>query len=395
MEKETFVSNPGVHRFSSNGFQSDALGTSRRAPRSHGNHGGRGRKGSSSHSSSDKTLDGHSRSRNDPGMARKGSTLATGRQGPVDAGTREQVHVPHVAPKELLETIGWNSFFYEETTNLTAALWIKRAYAIVVLINVILLSLDWDFVQSVMPLHLGRETMDPDTLTLLEYIPEHYHKLCMYLWMLHLVGLGVDIFPRFQAFGVFFWYIQFAHSTSCLFDGEDIISRLLAFYLVFFPPKRETSWPMWPFRLVQFQMCLIYFSTGGLKLSGPSWQNGTALYKVTQEDSLYGGYWNPDWMFGYTAPLKFLTHATMCLELGGVVLIWFKETRIPTLLAIIGLHVSIDASMSLNTFHWIMIVGWCSFLVQPAEESKQLSWAWLFQTTRKFVIQLASKEKVD
>jgi hypothetical protein len=191
--------------------------------------------------------------------------------------------------------------------------------------------------------------------------------------------LGLGIAPRFQAFGVFFWFCQFGHHNALLWNGEDNVLRLLAFFLVFFPPPGQKSWPMWPFRLMQFQMCLIFFSSGGLKLSGEYWKNGTALYRVVQNDSLYGGYFNPDWLFGYTAPLKLLTYATMVLEMGGIVFLWFRETRIPTMIAIVGFHLSIDASMNLNSFHWIMIVGWCSFLLQPDDPSKQVAFKPILQ----------------
>lgn len=122
----------------------------------------------------------------------------------------------------------------------------------------------------------------------------------------------------------------------------------------------------WPFRLVQIQMCLIYFSTGGLKWGGKPWVDGYALYQVVHNDSLYGCWVNPDWMFGYTAPLKLLTHATMWQELGIIPLLWFPQTRKVAIFVVIMFHLSLDLTMSLNCFHWVMIIGWCSFLIQPS-----------------------------
>jgi hypothetical protein len=116
---------------------------------------------------------------------------------------------------------------------------------------------------------------------------------------------------------------------------------------------------------MQLQMCLIFFSAGAHKFAGEYWQNGTAMYAVVQGNSLYGGWFNPDWMFGYTVPLKVLTYATLVVESTAIVLLWFRKTRILTLITVIVFHLSIDASMSLNCFHWIMVVGWCSFLIQP------------------------------
>lgn len=121
----------------------------------------------------------------------------------------------------------------------------------------------------------------------------------------------------------------------------------------------------WPFRLMQIEMCLIFFSTGMLKISGPRWANGTAMTFVVQVDDLYGGYFNPDWLFGYERPLRFVTYATMALELTAPILLWFRKTRFTTLLLVTMFHWGIDASMNLNMFHFIMIVGWWSFIIQP------------------------------
>lgn len=116
---------------------------------------------------------------------------------------------------------------------------------------------------------------------------------------------------------------------------------------------------------MQIQICLIYFSTGGLKRGGKPWAEGYALYQVVHNDALYGGFANPEWMFGYTGPLKFLTHATVWHELGIIPLVWFKKTRNMALFAAVMFHLSLDLTMNLNMFHWIMIVGWCTFLIQP------------------------------
>ena len=113
-------------------------------------------------------------------------------------------------------------------------------------------------------------------------------------------------------------------------------------------------------------MCLIYFSAGGLKWGGDQWADGSALYQVVHNDALYGGWFNPEWMFGYTRPLEFLTHATIWHELGVIPLLWFQRTRRIALWAVIGFHLMLDASMNLNTFHYIMIVGWSTFLIQPS-----------------------------
>jgi hypothetical protein len=134
----------------------------------------------------------------------------------------------------------------------------------VVLVNLIFLSLDFEYFICVMPTKEARTTVDSHTWSILEWLPEGESGIalswaCLYLWMFQTVLLGLGIAPRFQAFGVFFWFAQFQAQNNLLWNGEDNAMRLLAFFLTFFPPndgctiwdllskKRSAptkSWPM-------------------------------------------------------------------------------------------------------------------------------------------------------
>lgn len=152
----------------------------------------------------------------------------------------------------------WNDFFFARTCMLGAAATLRAAYAMVVVINLCLLVLDLDFFLNVMPTPLARETMDQDTLTLLVLFKDtvFWPKVFVYMWMIHAIFLGLGIASQLQAFGVFFFHVQMAHHNALLWNGEDFVMRLLAFFLIFFPNshsvlelwsgKRGTiqSWPM-------------------------------------------------------------------------------------------------------------------------------------------------------
>jgi hypothetical protein len=280
----------------------------------------------------------------------------------------------------------WNDFFYTPCDRASDIGGLFRiAYAILMCINYALLGLDYDLffspTRGVMPIQYGRKTMDPDTWSLFTLIPQTdmaYWNV-YYGMMLHIVLLGLGILPRFNLLAVFLWHSSFTHHNNLLWDGEDNVFRLLAFFMLFMPLDQYTIWtflgynhqskeskcPMWPFRLVQIEMCLIYFSTSMLKWTGPEWKDGTALYYVIQLEDLYGGILNPPILFGYLASLKVLTWSSLLLETVAPFAIWWNKTRIPTLICIVTFHISIDVTMNLNCFHWIMILGWMSFLAQP------------------------------
>lgn len=76
-----------------------------------------------------------------------------------------------------------------------------------------------------------------------------------------------------------------------ILDGDDAILKLMCFYLLLSPcgnawsvdakqgnlPKQVVIWPL---RLIQFQIALIYFVSGWVKFYGPEWQDGTVIQTV-------------------------------------------------------------------------------------------------------------------
>jgi hypothetical protein len=103
-----------------------------------------------------------------------------------------------------------------------------------------------------------------------------------------------------------------------------------------------------------------------MKFAGSDWRDGTAMYYVVHMEDHFGKLFHPDLLFGYMGALKFLTYkTTLVLETLAPLFLWFDRTRNATLLSPFVFHLGINLSMNLEMFHWVMIVGWLSFLVQP------------------------------
>ena len=276
----------------------------------------------------------------------------------------------------------WESFFFSRADARVGGL-LRITYAVVCLVNMGLLGLDLDLFYSeagLVPRDAGRAILDPDAWTVFSLLPASDAILWASYWtlMLQLVLLGLGLLPRLQAACVFVWLVSFQHSAIVLFDGEDTVFRLLAFFLIFLPlhrftilewlrgrPAEPATWPIWPFRLAQLQMCLIFVSTFMLKVSAREWWDGSAMYYVVHLDDLYGKLLNPGILFGYVLPLRLMTWGTLLFEATVPVTVWFSRTRMTTLVLLAVFHLGMDLSMNLNLFHWIMLVGWASFLAQP------------------------------
>lgn len=104
--------------------------------------------------------------------------------------------------------------------------------------------------------------------------------------------------PDNEVYTTFNLYMTSFHSHNfVLCDGQDVMFRLWNSLMLFLPlhritiydgfgnkvsetTKRGDSWPLWPFRLWQIELCFIFIGAGLGKLSHERWRNGTAMYHI-------------------------------------------------------------------------------------------------------------------
>lgn len=123
---------------------------------------------------------------------------------------------------------------------------------------------------------------------------------------------------------------------------------------------RPGTVPIWPLQLMRCQIALIYLSSGLWKISYPMWRDGSAVHWALSLNVFHRFPWPVpvDW-----APLiAMLTWGTVLFELFFPVLVYFRITRMPTLLAGIGLHLGLWAAMELGPFSFLMIASYIAFL---------------------------------
>jgi Vitamin K-dependent gamma-carboxylase len=114
-----------------------------------------------------------------------------------------------------------------------------------------------------------------------------------------LVGIGiVSSFllmvgwrSRLTAFTAWLIWVSLWSRNPLILDGDDAILKLMCFYLMLSPCGNAwsvDSWKrnlakrvaVWPLRLIQFQVALIYFVSGWVKFYSPEWQEGTVIQTV-------------------------------------------------------------------------------------------------------------------
>jgi hypothetical protein len=211
------------------------------------------------------------------------------------------------------------------------------------------------------------------------------------------VLLLVGLLSRVNAACVLVWLLSFHNRNVQILDGEDFVFRLIAIFLVLMPcgaawsidawivfglrrwwtgaaPTTSYLRPAWGLRLLQIQMAVIFFSAGLYKLGTEAWFDGTAIYYVARLDDYFGKFPVPTWLFDTPWTVWLMTWGVVLGELLVPVFVWFRETRRLALLVAVLFHLSNEWTMHLFLFHWIMLVGWISFL-QPGD------FAWLRRRT--------------
>ncbi|OBJ35697.1 gamma-carboxylase [Mycolicibacterium mucogenicum] len=190
---------------------------------------------------------------------------------------------------------------------------------------------------------------------------------------------------KLATFLVFLMIMSFERRNPWIFNSGDGLIRILSLYLALSPCGAALSldqrrhfgsfWSaqdikVWPLRLMQVQISIIYITTVIAKLHGDTWQNGSAVsYTLRLDDMLLLP--SPAWVS--TSPLigNVMTWGTLLVEFSIGVLVWNKRWRTRVLIAGVFLHLTILLTMVVGFFSLAIFVLYLSFV--PWERSKALA----------------------
>lgn len=178
-----------------------------------------------------------------------------------------------------------------------------------------------------------------------------------------------------------------------ILHGGDTMLRMLTIYVAVAPsgaalsidrrlalrkgaPVTLALVSLWPQRLVQIQVAIVYFTTVWHKWLGTTWRDGTATWYPSQLHE-FDRFPVPDWL--YQPPfLQITTYGTLAVELALATLVFHSSLRKWVLLAGVILHLYIEYSMNIPLFAAVMISSYVSFY-----EGDEVS-RWLERTRKRF-----------
>jgi hypothetical protein len=187
-------------------------------------------------------------------------------------------------------------------------------------------------------------------------------------------GLLLGVAPRLCSAVVFAVHVSLHHRNPYVFNSGDRLFLMLAGLGMFLPLgrvgsltsrfRRAQSAPaarppasVWSQRLIQLQICHLYWFSCLAKLKHEGWQRGLAMREVLASPPF--AEW-PMQVDGWLSAL--LTWSTLLFELGFPIAVWIPKLRRWALALGVVFHLGIEISMKIPMFSAIMIVSYALFL---------------------------------
>lgn len=118
---------------------------------------------------------------------------------------------------------------------------------------------------------------------------------------------------------------------------------------------------VWPRRLMQIFLCSVYLGAAVTKLRLPEFAAGEVL-EFSLLDDLWGGRPLGHRLLSHPALLQAASVGTILFELWFPVLVWVRRLRRPMLALAALFHLSLQLTMHLGLFSWVMLAGLLSFV---------------------------------
>jgi hypothetical protein len=224
----------------------------------------------------------------------------------------------------------------------------------------------------------SREAAGPLRFSPLHYVHDPIAPRVLYV-VTFAAAVGVTLGWRTRIMGAVLWLgmLSFYHRNPSSNGGPDAVPAILCFYMMLCPSgaaysldarreERRRGTPAepliapWALRLLQMQVCLIYFQSCVIKCDGATWMDGTATHYVLFNHEFR--WFNLEWIGGYPLLVNALTHGALLIEFAVAFWLWFRPTRRWAILAGIALHAGIRPILNIPGFGELMCATYLAFL---------------------------------
>jgi hypothetical protein len=301
----------------------------------------------------------------------------------------------------------WNHFFFEPQSPTPIGIY-RIFYGLLVIADLVLLYGDWLVwygTHGLVTTDTYIKISGGVSLNLLLIMPQTDAWVQAFFWvfLLFAVFLTAGFMSRFSSVVVFLCLGSIQRRNWYILHSGDTLLMATGFFLIFAPTGAAISidrllriwhgkegpenrlYSPWAQRMLQIQTSMVYISTFCWKTLGAQWMDGTALY-YTMRLAEFQRFPVPALENGIL--LRLATWSTLFVEFAAGVLVWIRKLRYWILLLGVCLHLSIEYSMNIPLFQWIIMAGYINF-VDPADLTR--FWSWL---RRRFANPLGARADV-
>jgi hypothetical protein len=274
----------------------------------------------------------------------------------------------------------WNRFFFGAISARPLGVF-RIVFGLLLLIYLGVMTVEFDhwytsagWLQGSEP----REAAGPFRISPLQYVndPRIAHA---FLAVTAAVAVGFTLGWRTRLMSILLYLCMLSlyHRNVSSNGGPDAVPMILSFYTMLCPcgaaysldarraakTRGTAAEPLivpWAVRLLQMQICLLYFQSSVIKCQGQLWLNGNALHYVLFLREFRE--FNFEWLAQYPLFINALTHGALLIEFALAFWLWFKPTRRWAILCGILLHVGIRPILNIPGFGEVMIATYVTFL---------------------------------
>lgn len=292
-----------------------------------------------------------------------------------------------------LETIlaSWHQFFFEPTSVYPIAFF-RICFGCVLLIDAIYLA-------SNARLYLGPDGLVRyrgyfksawgRSLSLFLHLPPTMRsvRLILALHFAAVILLIIGLVTPLAATVVFVTTRSLVSRGGSMTNGGDVVAKTLCFFLIFAPAGHALSADYlvfhasrsgggeilaapWAQRLMQIQLCILYFNSAYWKLRGSTWRQGTAVYYACSTE-MYRLFKMPA-IFLTTPTVQIMTWGVLALEFALAPGLWIEDLRPWCIASAVFLHLGLGIFLNIHLFSFYMIAALTLFL-DPSSLERLLS----------------------
>jgi hypothetical protein len=274
----------------------------------------------------------------------------------------------------------WNRFFFGPISARPLGAF-RIVFGLLILVYLAVMSVEFDYWYTGIGLLQGseaREAAGPYRLSPLNHVDDPMiAHLFQAVTVAAAVGVTLGWRTRFMSVLLYLGMLSLYHRNVTANGGPDAVPMIVCFYMMLCPSgaafsldairaakKRGTpAEPLivpWGLRLLQMQVCLIYFQSCVIKCDGATWMNGTVVHYILFNHEF--GMFNMEWLAQYPLLINMLTHGALLIEFSLAFWLWFRPTRRWAILGGLALHMGIRPMLNVPGFGETMAATYLAFL---------------------------------